>query len=388
MANVPYTRYKNFENPKAPAIHPSDSYFVSQKRNELERNASIANSRLDVFDRRQSTQSTDDDQTTASNVVSTRSAFEMTTFNRYGWLYPDEELGTTQALVFIVRPDLNILKSNQVSGEAIVLNDQAMLNDYFRYVNMTDPTILWGLTQEYFIGSTTLKHMFVPFLLDRVEEYSVPDYEIKVNEITQPFTNFKTNYAGNSNDSLSGSNVSVTFRETSNFRILKYFHAWVEYMNCLSRGTFEPRREYKHSKFTSGALRLDYASSIYFMRVKPDMEIVYFHKQTGVFPKSVPHNQMAYNSGNHQPENRVTIEFVGGFPEAMSPNTMAEFNWNSGVTDVNTIKTIGTASNYGYDSENPTGGTWGQVLVGNPYIVHTNPTLGNPAKYYLGWLRS
>lgn len=374
-----YNRYKD-------NMHPSDSMFVSEKRDALEANASIANSRLDVFNQRQAGPSTNIDESMSYVDVSNRSAFEMTTFNRYGWLYPDEELGATMGLVFIVRPDLNILKADQTSGDAVVLNEQAAMNEYFRYINLTDPTILWGLTQEYFIGSSTLKHMFVPFLLDRVEEYSLPDYEIKVNEITQPFTNFKTNYAGNANDSLSGSTATVTFRETANLRVMKYFQAWVEYMNCISRGTFEPRYTYKHSKLTSGALRLDYATAIYFIRVKPNMEIVYFHKQTGLFPKSVTHNQMAYNRGQ-QAENRISIEFVGGYPEALSPNTMAEFNWNSGVTDVNLILN-NSASDYGYDPDGYTGGTWGQVLVGNPYIVKTVETIGNPCKYYLGWLRS
>ena len=384
MADVEKDRYSRYKG----GLHPSDSYQVKQVRDKLEADASIANSRLDVFNNRQGMgpSNINNDNVELSNYVSNRDAFEMTTFNRYGWLYPDDEMGTTQGLVFIVRPDLNILRTQQASGDAVILNQQASMHEYFRYLNMTDPTILWGLTQQFYIGNTTLKHMFVPFLFDRVEEYSLPDYEIKVNEITQPFTNFKSNYAGNSNDSLSGSTVTVTFRETSNLRVMKYFQAWVEYMNCLSRGVFEPSYEYKYSKFTNGAIRLDYATSMYFIRVKPDMEIVYFHKQTGLFPKSVPHNQMAYNRGQF-PDNRISIEFVGGYPEALSPNTMAEFNWNSGVTNVDFLLE-NTASNYGYDSDNYTGGTWGQILVGNPYIVRSKETVGNPSKYYLGWLKS
>ena len=252
--------------------HPSENIFGEgvQYRERLLQNASIADSRLDVFNKRQSTGGTGGDGTF------NRDAFEMSVFNRYGWLYPDDELGSTQAYVFIVRPDLNILRTKQSAGSAIMLNAQAENHEYFRYIYSTDPTILWGLTQQFCTGDASNSHQFIPFLVDRVEEYSVPDYEIHVNEMTQPFTNFKTNYAGNSNDSLSGSTVSITFRETANLRVLKFFHAWIEYMNCLSRGLFEPRYEYKYSKLTDGALRLDYTTSIYFIRVKPNMEIVYF----------------------------------------------------------------------------------------------------------------
>ena len=367
--------------------HPSENVFGEgvQYRERLLQNASIADSRLDIFNKRQSV---------GGSESYNRDAFEMTVFNRYGWLYPEDELGSTQAYVFIVRPDLNILRNDQSAGSAIVLNTQAENHEYFRYIMDTDPTILWGLTQQFCTGDAEDSHHFIPFLLDRVEEYSVPDYEIHVNEMTQPFTNFKTNYAGNSNDSLSGSSVSITFRETANLRVLKYFHAWIEYMNCLSRGLFEPRYEYKYSKLTDGALRLDYTTSIYFIRVKPNMEIVYFHKQTGLFPKSVPHSGMSYNRGQ-QPENRVTVEFVGGYPEALNPGNLYEFNMNSGIlmnkdglSPANRVR-YNTATNYGYDpGTNYTGGTWGQPLVGSPYIVQTVETAGNPCKYYLGWLNA
>ena len=372
-------------------IHPSEVTYGTSKpvglnyRDTLELNASIANSRLDVFNKRQG--ATASEMFNISGSYNNREAFEMSTFNRYGWLYPDEEFGATQAYVFMVRPDLNILKTNQTAGDAIILNAQAQTHEYFRYICMTDPTILWGLTQQFCTGDAENKHQFVPFLLDRVEEYSIPDYEIHVNEMSQPFTNFKTNYAGNSNDSLSGSTVSITFRETANLRVLKYFHAWVEYMNCLSRGVFEPRYEYKYSKLTDGALKLDYATSVYFIRVKPNMEIVYFHKVTGLFPKGVPHSGMSYNRGD-QPQNRVTIEFVGGYPEPLNTGNLYEFNMNSGVLDASVIRE-NSASNYGYDSGvNYTGGTWGQPLVGSPYIVQSVETAGNPCKYYLGWLNA
>ena len=309
------------------------------------------------------------------------SATEMNVFNRYGWLYPDDEMDVTQGYVFMVRPDLNILTTD---NDYVKINIQATRSAYFQYLNMTDPTLLLNLTQQMNADKTS--HHFIPFLIDRVDAYHVPDYEIKINELTQPFTNFKTNYAGNANDSQSGAQFTITFREVANFRILKLFHAWVEYMNCISRGVFEPHDMYKYSKFSNGALMLDYATSVYFIRVKADMEIVYFHKQTGVFPKAVPHSNLSYNRGS-QPGSTLDIEFVGGYPEVLSPYTMADFNFNSNVTDPQLVANY-SASNYGYDEGlNFTGATWGVPLVGRPYIVQSKASLGIRSKYYLGWLQ-
>lgn len=369
-------------------IHPSEYILptdngnnsASYTRDALTAGGSVSCSRLDSYLKAQEMVGQYD--ATKIHTIKNFSATEMSVFNRYGWLYPDDEMDVTQSYVFIVRPDLNILTPD---NDFVKLNTQAARNPYFQYLNMTDPTLLLNLTQQ--VNADKTSHHFIPFLVDRVEAYHVPDYEIKINELSQPFTNFKTNYAGNANDSQSGSQFTITFREANGLRVLKLFHAWIEYMNCLSRGTFDPYDVYKYSKFESGALMLDYATSVYFMRVKPNMEIVYFHKQTGVFPKAAPHSNMSYNRGS-QPGNTLDIEFVGGYPEVLSPYSMADFNFNSNVTDVQKIINS-SASNYGYDlGANYTGGSWGTPLVGSPYIIQSSPSLGKRSKYYLGWLQA
>ena len=68
--------------------HPSENVFGEgvQYRERLLQNASIADSRLDIFNKRQSV---------GGSESYNRDAFEMSVFNRYGWLYPEDELGST-----------------------------------------------------------------------------------------------------------------------------------------------------------------------------------------------------------------------------------------------------------------------------------------------------
>ena len=378
-------------------IHPSvfHSDALTDSRYRLSADGSIANGRYSSWANAQANEANKTNGTPYTSIVGDNIAYdEMGRFNRYGWLYPDDEVGPTNGLVFMTRPDLNIFQTGMGTGDPIGnMTYQCLANELFTYVAMTDPVILLGLTQSG--GGGYYKHHFITFLTDRVEEYQIPDFSIKVNEISQPFTNFKVNYAGNANDSLSGSEFQITFRETSNFRILKFFQTWVEYMNNLARGVFNPKDEYRRSSLEVGAQIMDYCSSVYFIRVKPDNEIVYFHKQTGAFPKGVPHNVQSYNRGSNI-DNKITIEFAGGFPEPLTPVTLGEFNYNSQVFDMSEVEN-NVAKDYGmgqginaFEDPDYTGSTWGPPLVKRPVILQVGPgSSGNGAcKYYLQWLRN
>ena len=287
-------------------------------------------------------------------------------FNRYKTIFPEDEISSFKTYVFIVRPDLNML--------------QAIKEDaFFADIMNTSPTIMRNLTysQAYELGPVPDTH-FVSFLYDRTLSYNLPDFNIKTYALDQPFTGYRTTYAGNSNESRSGTDFTLTFRENTNLDVFRFFDAWVRYIDNVSTGIFSPYVEYMQSKFLNGINEIDYATSVYLMMTKADgTELVYWHKQTGAIPTGVPHNNWSFNSGG-EVDNTISIDFSGGYPDAMHPRILADFNYNAGLlSEVNEVPTGFSRSfiqhaphgRMGFQNHNvmTDGGT---TLVGGPYVAY------------------
>ena len=305
-------------------------------------------------------------------------------FNRYKTVFPEDEISSFKTYVFIVRPDLNML--------------QAIKEDaFFADIMNTSPTIMRNLTysQATELGDVPNTH-FISFLYDRTLSYNLPDFNVKTYALDQPFTGCRTTYAGNSNESRSGTDFTITFRENSNLDVFRFFDAWVRYIDNVSTGIFSPFVEYMHSKFLNGVNEIDYATSVYLMMTKADgTELVYWHKQTGAIPTGVPHTNWSFNSGGDV-DNNISIDFSGGYPDAMHPRILVDFNYNAGLLgEVNEVPSGFTRSTIthapharmgkyknGRDFQSGNviydGGT---TLVGGPYVAY-DP---NRRVYKLKW---
>lgn len=288
-------------------------------------------------------------------------------FNRYKTVFPEDEISSFKTYVFIVRPDLNMLQA---------VKEDAFFND----IMVTSPSVLRNLTHSQatdLFGPMPQTH-FISFLYDRTLSYNLPDFNVKTYALDQPFTGFRTTYAGNSNESRSGTDFTISFRENANLDVFRLFDAWVRYIDNVSTGIFSPYVEYLNSKFSNGVNEIDYATSVYLIMTKADgTEIVYWHKQTGAIPTGVPHTNWSYNSGG-EVDNTVSIDFSGGYPDAMHPRILADFNYNAGLLgesyDVPTGFKAGTIrparhGRMGFQHRNviTDGGT---TLVGGPYIAY------------------
>lgn len=281
-------------------------------------------------------------------------------FNRYYKVYPGDESSGILNYIFIVRPDLN-------------MDYCVRMDPYFRNIWYQDPKIIMSLTQS--LGETLSKspsagifpsHHLIPWLVPRVTAYSVPDISLKTYDYEQPFTNYHTGYGGNMNDSLSGAQIDVQFRDTRRMHITRLFDAWVRYINGIDTGIYVPKLKYTTSRITDGSVILDYATSIYQIGVLADgREIVYFHKTTGLFPTTVPLS-VNNHSGTPSTDNIISIQFSGGYPECFDPAIFADFNYNVGLKNRNGI-TI--EANYS------------APIVGVPFITWNVQT----KKYYLRW---
>lgn len=340
----------NSGNPKAtPNQNDREDDTVKAYRNQLTKDG-LADSTYDVL---------------AARGYSSTTA-EAVAFNRYNWIMPSDELGNVLSYVFIVRPDLNVI--NIDSGSDITLPDALNNDPFFVWLTKSCPSVLRNLSQS----GAGFNHHFINFLVNRVESYQVSDWSVSYKEISMPFTNYKIQYAGNANESISSREFDIGFREDVNLRVTKLFTAWTKYINGVVMNHYETKHHYQQSRFIYGAPVLDYATSIYLIKTKADgSEIIYFHKTTGAFPANVPHNLWSYNKDGKVMDDNITINFYGGFPEPLNPETMNEFNYNAGFSHGSSVPNV--AKNFEIAH-------WGSPIVGRPFIV-----CDNNGVYRLGW---
>ena len=244
-------------------------------------------------------------------------------FNRYRHIYPGDEIKSGKKYCFMVKPDLNV-------KEAI------SKDPFFMSLYNTRPYLLQALTHSDItseIGGVSEGNHFISFLSDRTLSFSLPDFSVEEYKLEQPFTNFATSFAGNSNKSRTDQSTQVQFRDTVDLDILAFFDAWVKYIDLVSYGIVSPYYDYASSKLYYGTPIIDYATSIYEIITKPDgMTIIYWAKITGAFPTSIPHSNYQFNSTD-EIDNDIEIQFSGGLPETLNPRILADFNYNAGLFD-------------------------------------------------------
>lgn len=290
-------------------------------------------------------------------------------FNRYRTIFPGDEIDSFLTFIFIVKPDLNMVQA---------INE----DPFFAQLYDTDPNVIRNLTYCTQITDTDnaipASTDFISFLYDRTLSYQIPDFAVKNYTLEQPYTGYKTTYAGNSNESRSGWSCSMRFRENAKFQVTKLFEAWVRYMDLVSYGSITPYREYSTSKLLYGVNEIDYATSVYEIITKPDATtILYIHKQTGLIPTGVPHSNWAYNYGS-DPDREIDIQFDGGMPEAMTPRIIADFNYNAGMYSIDNSTDLVQGVNPKYSGTSPArharigfeGEYGGSTLVSGPYIAY------------------
>ena len=243
----------------------------------------------------------------------------MNSFNRYYKIFPNDEMGNLISYVFIVRPDCN-------------LDDAIAKDGYFHALSQQRRSPLIALEQER--AGVNYTHHFIPFLVDRTLNFQVPDVQLKTYDFEQPFSTYRTTYAGNTNESRSGQSFEIQFRENAELDVSNFFNAWVAYISGVTTNRFIAKRKYIESPLLEGTAVFDYATSIYFIKTKADgSEIVFYHKEVGVFPTIAPHSNWSYAQGG-SPDNTISINFTGGYPESFNPYLLAEFNYNAGVATI------------------------------------------------------
>ena len=254
-------------------------------------------------------------------------------FDRLYSVYPTMELDNLCQYVFIIRPDLNILKKD---GTGLIEISKAKMNSghcqnlsphndqLFRYMLKKYPTMLKSLT-----SSLSGSHDFIPFLVGRTESLQLADFSIKDYKMNQPYTNYNLPYASHGLESTTGGEFEISFRDDADLRIHKLFQTWIYYIDGVTRNKFAPKHDYiKYNK-------IDYATSIYCITCKADAEtIIHWSKYTGAFPITAPNSDLSFNLRG-TPSSKLSIPFHYFRQESLDPYILVDFNKNAHVTKPN-----------------------------------------------------
>lgn len=241
--------------------------------------------------------------------------------NRFKLKFPSHELERAVGYIFFTKPDLNILDdTGKVRDQAAALYS---LRDIMR---SRDIAYVQSLKMNY--GPT-----FINLLSSYATNIDVVDVEMKPRTTSETSTNWKIMYGFRTSESRAANSLSINYGDDRNLAVYKTHKIWIEYINAVSLGLIDPKREYILKRV------LDYAASIYYFLVSEDGEtIIYYAKFTGVFPTNVPDSAYSWAEGDESKNRNYQIHYQYSFYEPMNPMIINDFNKLNG--SVNNMKKI------------------------------------------------
>ena len=286
-------------------------------------------------------------------------------FNRNKTPFADKELSKTFAYVFFTRPDLNILARS--NGGALALTEQTGYDPKYKYLWANNN---WCLKSLVTAGNSY--HKFLVLLSNEAKSFEVNDTVLKTVEHGETYNGNKVIYGSSDQESNAAGEMSIRYVDTCNLDIFKLHVAWTDYINKVSRGIFEPKREYKLNRI------LDYASSCYYFLCGPDgSTILYWQKLTGVFPVNTGESTFSWDSGTLLAKPEINKKYMYSMRNTMDPYILQEFN-SLTTANYNNLKVKMPYSNQNCQT--------GSTLTHSPYIAQSK--VDGKQFYRLVWFDS
>ncbi len=124
-----------------------------------------------------------------------------------------------------------------------------------------------------------------------IQDVTPPESSINTSQISSgsnisiPFATGKT----------SGGQLSISYLENHRLDIYALHHTWFHYIEQVLRGEIDPSSSYIESG------ELDYATSAYIVKYKPNMQdMVYIGKMIGIFPINLPNKEIIGSRNQNQ----------------------------------------------------------------------------------------
>lgn len=243
-----------------------------------------------------------------------RSEIELyTKFNRFGYLDPYNNLGTTREYIFFTKPDLHIFNG----GSTDALNPQIANEPIFKDAKERYLEVL----KELQISNVNNNSPFINILYNRVDG-TIDLPTITSTDVEGPSTIYGDDipYRWSSESSDNNHEFSLDFEDTRYLEVYMLFKLWDEYERKKSKGAISPPNEnYIINKILHDQV------SVYKIIVGEDGETILFYaKLWGVYPKKVPRE--AFSNLTEENKLKFTVDFNATFVEDSNPVILSEFN--------------------------------------------------------------
>lgn len=243
-------------------------------------------------------------------------------FNRFGFLNPYTQLGTTREYIFITKPDLHLFKD----GDSSVLNPELKGDPFFEFCMVAYPNVMKQLQKSYNGNSSP----FINLISNCVRsELDLPSIEAEEVETSSTYQGFNITYRDDSYASDFNGDFSLEFLDSKYLEVFMLFKIYDEYQRLKKDGVVTPPSsstdEYDISSYTLKRELHDQSAAYKFIVDDDGFSIIHFSKIYGVFPKSVPRDIFG-NIGSTNDGLKFSINFNGGLVRDMRPEIIRDFN--------------------------------------------------------------
>lgn len=290
----------------------------------MDDNGASANLRDKEFS---SAEAADPDSSIYSSIYHSHNMFkreEIDLFNkdyRFGLFNPYEAATKTKEFLFFTKPDLNIYKRDDESGELAggpILNDNLAPYAYWKDMLKSKQRII-NLLQLSANPTDNFNHLLQNQVISNLE---IPGLSAETIETPTNMYGVGFSYRGSSEASDDSFDFSLEFKDTKWLDVYYFFKSYEEYETLKHHGTITPWRRYIENKVIHDQF------SIYKFLVDEDMEtIIYWAKFFGVMPKSLPRD--VFSNADFDNGISYSIDFRAAFFEDMKPEIINDFNYIS-----------------------------------------------------------
>lgn len=271
--------------------------------------------------------------------------YNTTYYNRFKTAIPDDVLSRGFMHIFFTRPDCNLI--NPSTGK--LLSD-IKNNPSLSYIYSKKPELVKELVLKN--GSN---HEFMMLLSNKAKNFSLTDEGITFDKYGKTFGGYSVAF-GRRKDSELGGSFDISYNDTRDLDIINLHKLWIDYINNVYRGIWDPKINYIYEKI------IDYACSVYVIITAEDFEtILFWTKYYGVFPINVPYNALSWQGNGLITNPEFSITYQYSWKEDYNPLGLTELN-------VNTFRTSHPTKVAYIPTYAPDLGRTGYTWVGAPFV--------------------
>ena len=250
-------------------------------------------------------------------------------FNRFGYVDPYNNLGTTKEYLFFTKPDLHLCEPGTFK-----LNPEISDIPFFTEVYNRYPDVIRMLQDSVDkTGKKSYKSPFQTILSNSVKNsLEMPQMAASVTDTSATIYGTSINYRGDAFNSGEKHEFTLEFEDSKYLELYHLFKAYEEYEQLKKIGIITPPNVDKAPKSNGVAftkyhrLRIlhDQFAIFKFIVDEDYQDILYYAILQGVFFKSVPRE--AFSDTNGEGGLRYSVQFEAQFVFDMEPWILTFFN--------------------------------------------------------------